>query len=196
MVRPARQGLGERGGVSWELANGFYGDPFAPEDLFTTYNGSTNVAVVGDLIGRFARMWGSFNWQQPVSGARPEWSQSPYNGIKQLLQYPRAVSNAAWTKTNCTPLDGQTSWDGSATATRLTATAAAPAGAIQAGTSYSSTITVQVIAKAGTSAWLRIFGVAATNNAAWFDLTNGVLGTVQANTTAGIESVGNGWWRC
>jgi hypothetical protein len=57
-------------------------------------------------------------------------------------------------------------------------------------------MTVQVIAKAGTSSWLRIFGVAATNNAAWFDLTNGVTGTVQANTTAGIESVGSGWWRC
>jgi hypothetical protein len=35
-----------------------------------------------------------------------------------------------------------------------------------------------------------------TGTAAWFDLTNGVLGTVASGVTASIENAGGGWWKC
>jgi hypothetical protein len=176
--------------------SGFTDDPRRLDKIFTTFNGSTNITAVDDLVGRIEPIAGGVNLIQSTSASRVAYAGFPFGGITQLLEYPRAVSNAAWTKSNCTPTDGQTSWDGTATASLLTATAAAPAGAIQSSPSYSAVIRFETIAKAGTAGWLRIFGVNATNNAAWFDLTNGVTGTVQANITASIESMGNGWWKC
>jgi hypothetical protein len=40
------------------------------------------------------------------------------------------------------------------------------------------------------------FGVNAGVNGAWFDLQNGVLGTVSAGMTATITDIGGGWYRC
>lgn len=43
---------------------------------------------------------------------------------------------------------------------------------------------------------LREFGFDNTDASSFFDLANGVVGTINANHTAQMESAGNGWYRC
>ena len=58
--------------------------------------------------------------------------------------------------------------------------------------------TASVFAKAGTSSWLgmKAHALSVSGNQAYFDLSNGILGTVQSGLTASIQDVGNGWYRC
>jgi hypothetical protein len=58
--------------------------------------------------------------------------------------------------------------------------------------SLSGEQTLSVFAKASTLNWLHIKG---SNNSAYFNLENGVLGSYNT-TSASIESVGNGFYRC
>jgi hypothetical protein len=62
------------------------------------------------------------------------------------------------------------------------------------------TYSLSIFAKAGTRNWLRLeLQPGATFGAprfAFFDLTNGVIGTVEGSTQARITSVNNGWYRC
>jgi hypothetical protein len=62
----------------------------------------------------------------------------------------------------------------------------------------SGAVTGSVYAKKGANAdWLRL-RLSGTSNPprAWFDLQNGVVGSVDVTGTASIEDVGNGWYRC
>jgi len=52
-----------------------------------------------------------------------------------------------------------------------------------------------IYAKAGTRQWLRIYIITAGAPYAWFDVRNGVTGTI-SHGTANIIDVGNGWYRC
>jgi hypothetical protein len=62
-----------------------------------------------------------------------------------------------------------------------------------ASTSYVSS----VYAKAGEKSWISLRSLtSAATPYAWFDLSSGTVGTVDAGITAGIRSVGNGWYRC
>lgn len=61
------------------------------------------------------------------------------------------------------------------------------------------THTFSVFLKAGERTWARLnMGTAAFSGdkGAYFNLSNGTVGTVDAGTTASIESSGNGWYRC
>ena len=64
---------------------------------------------------------------------------------------------------------------------------------VTSGTAY----TASVFAKAGERTFLCIFptlfGITA---GAWFNLTTGTVGTVQANATASMQTLSNGWFRC
>jgi hypothetical protein len=59
-----------------------------------------------------------------------------------------------------------------------------------------TTYTLSVYAKANTRTWLAINIFDAGDRIAFYDLANGVLGTVPAGATATITSVGSGWYRC
>jgi hypothetical protein len=64
---------------------------------------------------------------------------------------------------------------------------------VTSGTAY----TVSVFAKAGERTFLCVFPtVFGTNAGAWFNLTTGTVGTVQANATASMQTLSNGWFRC
>ena len=63
------------------------------------------------------------------------------------------------------------------------------------------TVTVSYFIKYYNNQWVRlksIFfnGSPANNVSTWFDIQNGVVGTVGANHTAKIEDYSNGWYRC
>ena len=60
-------------------------------------------------------------------------------------------------------------------------------------------VTVSVYAKAGTNSIVRIANNSSSDNGAWFDLSDGTIGTNNDTgghgNTANIEDVGNGWYR-
>jgi hypothetical protein len=57
--------------------------------------------------------------------------------------------------------------------------------------------TATIYAKPNGRNWLFLNIAAAANYGAWFDIQNGVVGTVQSNiTSASITNAGNGWYRC
>ncbi len=102
VVKRRKHKLFDPASVAANGAAGFVGDPFDNSDIFTVFNGSTNVAAAGDLIGRFERKAGSFNWLQSVSGNRPEYARHPLAGITQLFAYSDTFSNAVWVPTAAT----------------------------------------------------------------------------------------------
>lgn len=66
---------------------------------------------------------------------------------------------------------------------------------------WTPTVTVtpysmSVYAKAGERSWLRIGNSSDSQQMAWFDVANGVVGTTSAGVTTRISSAGNGWYRC
>jgi hypothetical protein len=56
--------------------------------------------------------------------------------------------------------------------------------------------TISVFAKAAERSFLFLFEDSAGGRSAYFDLSNGTIGTVGGSATASITSVGNGWYRC
>jgi hypothetical protein len=59
-----------------------------------------------------------------------------------------------------------------------------------------TTYTISMYAKAGTRTYFSIGIYDNTTLNAWFNLSNGTLGTVNAGLTAAITPAGNGWYRC
>lgn len=132
---------------------------------------------------------------QTTSAKRPV-LRARYN----LLTYSEDIGNAAWTGTVTVTTNTTTAPNGTATADTITAATTgsqrylrrSPAGLI-ANTAF----TYSVYLKKNTSDWaaLRFWDLGA-GTAAWFNVGNGTLGTVQAGCTASITDVGNGWYRC
>lgn len=138
---------------------------------------------------------------QATAAARPIYGVVPKTGRRNLLTYTEQFDNVAWTKAN-----------GSITANAI----AAPDGTITAdafiddGSSGvhaanqthtclpNTTYTLTCYLKAGARNWATLDPVFPTvaNNITYFDLVNGVVGTNDADNTASIENVGNGWYRC
>ena len=67
----------------------------------------------------------------------------------------------------------------------------------QDATTTASTIyTWSVYVKANGFSWIFLDAYDGSNHRTWFDVTNGVIGTVETGNTSTITSVGNGWYRC
>lgn len=125
-----------------------------------------------------------------------------YDGVttakaeENLLIQSQTFNVGGWSITGCVATgDALAAPDGTATAELLTANTTGTVGISQAITTGAIPNTFSVFAKAGTCTFLRLLSVTGTNSV-WFDLTNGVVGTVQGTTTASISNAGNGWYRC
>lgn len=130
---------------------------------------------------------------------------SDFSGFKineNLLIYSEAFSNSYWSTSSGTSISATTDMlpNGSVASyltegniSGLNSVSAIPVG-LTAGTVY----TFSVYAKYSTSQWIvigqRLMGP--ENNYAFFDVQNGVLGTVGSGAKAAIVPVGNGWYRC
>ena len=124
-------------------------------------------------------------------------------GQINLFQYSEQINNTYWTKIGGTiTADSTTAPDGTTTADKFISTdtsgsyfAVKPATATT-GQPY----TVSIYAKAGDNDSLRITNVSSGATAAWFDLTNGTIGSQNDTSNTGrvstITDVGNGWYRC
>jgi hypothetical protein len=119
-----------------------------------------------------------------------------------LFQRSEEFDNASWTKGGVTvTANTVVAPDGTLTGDKLVeATDNAARSVLQNWTSVSgTTYTFSVYAKKGERQWLFINGSSGAfgiTTRAWFDLQNGVVGTLQNSPIATIADVGNGWYRC
>ncbi|MFO0204343.1 MAG: hypothetical protein ACK528_14590, partial [Alphaproteobacteria bacterium] len=134
-------------------------------------------------------------------GDRNGASEAKRTWRRNLLTYSDQFSNAAWTKNNLTLTTNAASWDGSSTADIFTPTAVNSTHIASWNTiavTQNRAYTFSVYAKANGLNWigLNIVNPAVADYWVYFDLSNGVTGTVTAGATPLIESLGNGWYRC
>ena len=126
----------------------------------------------------------------------------PYN----LLQYSEQFDNVAWGK-NALSITPNTTIAPNGTLTADTLSIGVDASSVRHRLSTNS-VSSQVVGtiytgtyylKANQNQWVQILGNIGYSTGVWanFDLINGVIGnTGGVDTTASIESVGNGWYRC
>jgi len=139
-------------------------------------------------------------YKQDTLANRPILTRWPKAGKRNLLTYTEDFSNAVWVKTSATIAANATSApDGETTADRITATAVSSRIDASVTVATSTTYTFSIYAKSDVSNWLYIqtaFFTTPGNVNAWFDVANGIVGTVNAGLTASISAAGNGFYRC
>jgi hypothetical protein len=117
-----------------------------------------------------------------------------------LLTYSDDFANAAWTKTNATIASNTiVAPDGTITGDKLVDDTANSTHEVSRTPTVTTVAhTLSAYAKAGEKTWLRLVAFQAGLNgaSAYFNLSNGTIGTVGVGATATITSVGNGWYRC
>lgn len=117
-----------------------------------------------------------------------------------MLTYSGDQTNAAWiTATSSVAASAVTSPTGNLDAYKITedSTAGVRHDVYNSFTATAAAYTASVYAKAGERNWLFLrFAISGTFEGAWFNLSTGAVGTTSAGYTAGIEDVGNGWYRC
>lgn len=144
------------------------------------------------------------------------------SSVLNYLTYSNQADNAAWTKSNSFvqtnlalysesistglwPNNGVTTTTNNAIAPNGTLTASLMTGNgvstthiifTSATATGSGGITASVYAKAGTNNFVQIFFGTDSVPYANFDVSSGTVGTVGSTTTASIQNVGNGWYRC
>lgn len=104
-------------------------------------------------------------------------------------------SSGSWPIVNATITGGQTGYDGSSDAWLLSANTAY-ANVLQT-ISKTGVLTFSCYAKAGTSDWMMLRLNGSSNNLIYFDVANGVLGTIVSSNyiDSNIEALANGWFR-
>ena len=116
-----------------------------------------------------------------------------------LLLRSEEFNDASWAKVNVTTTANTTTApNGTITADSVTPNTATSLFYTQQNvtTTASTTYTWSVYVKANGFSWVFLDAFDGSNHRTWFDLTNGVTGTVEAGNTSTITSVGNGWYRC
>jgi hypothetical protein len=115
-----------------------------------------------------------------------------------LALWSEDFSNAVWTQYQGGTITANSivSPDGTQNADTLTvASGQTYSGIYQSVSSSSDVYTVSIFAKYNTKRWLFFFDASASAQG-WFDIQNGVLGTIPTGHTGTIENFGNGWYRC
>jgi hypothetical protein len=119
-----------------------------------------------------------------------------------FVTYSQAFNDASWTKQRTTATaDSTTAPDGTTTADTMTGDGTG-GGSMSINKTITTTAslayTISIFAKASTANWLVIQGFdGSTSPRAWFNVSTGVVGIVEAGMSGGaIQSVGDGWYRC
>ena len=121
--------------------------------------------------------------------------QVPYN----LIQRSEEFENALWIKNESSIISNSTiSPSGVQNADSFIENTATALHQCIFNTSAASGIyTATIYAKPNGRNWLFFNIAAAANYGVWFDIQNGLVGTIQSNiTSASITNAGNGWYRC
>jgi len=121
--------------------------------------------------------------------------RTPWN----LVTFSEEFTNVAWSK-GATSISANTTTapNGTLTADSLIEDSTnALHQLLQTTSSVAGIYTASVYVKPNGRNWFSLNIAGAANYAAWFDVQNGVVGSLQSNiTSATITGVGNGWFRC
>lgn len=119
---------------------------------------------------------------------------SVWEARTNLLLYSQEFDNAYWTKSNVTISTNQIiAPDGTLTADKLVEDATLNQHRVLRAID-GSTKNISIYAKAAERSYIGLFAAVGTRT--YFNLSAGTIGTVSSGSTATIESVGNGWYRC
>jgi len=144
---------------------------------------------------------GDFTFTRASTGTRVNSDgyieEVPWN----IASYSEDYSSGSWVATNLSvTTDDTTSPRGDTTADKITTTSSGVETRIRNSSFYqtpSTQHTFSAYAKKGNVNWFLLRNIAyGSSKRAWFDLENGVVGTVNSGLTATIEDVGDGWFRC
>jgi hypothetical protein len=178
-----------------------------------TGDGNSGVYIYGAMLSNSA----SLDPYVPTPGAAP--SSAAYYGPRfdydpvtllprgllveeartNLATYSEQFDNAAWVKGSSTvTANATTAPDGTLTADKLQVanTSSAQKNVSQTVGAISTTYADTVYAKASELSWLIINQYDGADRRTWFNLSNGTVGTTAAGTTASIQALPNGWYRC
>lgn len=136
---------------------------------------------------------------QSTSAQRPTLGRNPFTGTRNILTFTEQFDNAAWTKSGSSvSVNATTAPDGTLTADKLQVldTSNSQKNVSQTVGAISTTYTDTVYAKAAELSWLVINQFDGADRRTWFNLSNGTVGTTAAGTTASIQALPNGWYRC
>jgi Fe-S cluster assembly iron-binding protein IscA len=112
-----------------------------------------------------------------------------------LVTYSEDYSQSVWSKFGVTEsVSNIISPDGTQNASLITIATSTPYLGYIFSLTQGTTYTVSCFVKKGTNRWVRLANVSSSSTGAWFDLENGVVGTVNS-ISASIEDYGNGWYR-
>ena len=115
-----------------------------------------------------------------------------------LITYSEDFSNSYWSK-QATIVDANSiiSADGTQNASKIqsTQTGSALVTVSYPALTVGNTYTFSCFAKKGNNDWIRLAHISSGGTGCWFDLENGVVGTVNSQS-ATIEDYGNGWYKC
>jgi hypothetical protein len=138
---------------------------------------------------------GDFTFSRSTAATRVNADGNIEKETQNLLTYSNDFSQ--WTFGGVTRTGGQSGYDGSNNAWLITATNVSGVNVNQI-VNTSGVKTYSIYAKAGTTNWIRMsFNDTGVNSRAWFDLTNGVVGTIIGYVIdTEITSLGSGWYRC
>ena len=137
-------------------------------------------------------------FSRPTTGAYYD-GRTVSKAEENLLDYSQEFSNSVWVKrAGGFQYNTTTAPDGTTTATLMYATTSGTFKDFYYNVAIGSASirTTSIYAKAAGKSWLWTVNTSGSNAGVWFDLSNGVVGTVEAGCTASITSVGNGWYRC
>ena len=115
-----------------------------------------------------------------------------------LITQSELFSDASWGKTaTIVGANSIISADGTQNASLIqsTQTATAYVAPNNLTLTIGNTYTFSCFAKKGNNDWIRLAHITSGGTGCWFDLENGVVGTVNSQS-ATIEYYGNGWYRC
>jgi len=143
------------------------------------------------------------NWPRVVS--RPDANGDIVTGYlaepatTNLIGYSEYFNN--WSKGNCTiSSDALVGPTGQSTADELHESGSFTSSNAAVGRTASltdgTTYTFSCWVKAAGRSWVRLAAISAPTATAYFDVTNGIVGTTSGTTAAGMESWGDGWYRC
>jgi len=170
------------------------GVQFEQGSIMTKYQPTENIPIDGDFTNA------NFLYVPSSYGEGKNFAQ--VHNYVNILQRTEEFENSYWAKGGVTIVaNSTTSPNGSLTADSLMETANNVTHFINLTTPLTNFVvglpyTVSIYIKANGRQWALVDLVNPSDKYAYFDIVNGVVGTVVGTATASIQDAGNGWWRC
>jgi hypothetical protein len=161
----------------------------------TTFEFAADATFAGTVDNVYLKRVSGNDAYQTTSASRPT-LRARYN----LLTYSEEFDNAAWSILNAAIIkDSTVAPDGTTTADTFNVTDAS--SVIKRTQQVASPVptganTFSVYVKAGTQNFVQLYCTGDFQAFANFDVSAGTVGTAGTKTTASIQNVGNGWYRC